>query len=313
MKIVAALGGNALGLTPSEQLRNAEKAASAIAELAEDGFSIIVVHGNGPQVGMINLGMNYSAGSGVIPEEIPLAECGAMSEGYIGYHLQNTISNELNKRGLDIGVATVITQVVVDRYDPAFQDPTKPIGSFYSKEEADRLAAEKGWTMKEDAGRGWRRMVPSPEPCDIVEKDAVRRLSDAGTIVIAAGGGGIPVVRKNGRLEGVAAVIDKDLAAEKVAELSGADRLIILTAVDGAYLGWNTENRKKIDRMTPVEAFQLCEEGCFAKGSMLPKVKAAARFAEYGGVSVIASLDDAVKAASGKAGTIVAEKTFPRE
>ena len=215
-KIVIALGGNALGSTPAEQLELVRQTAKPIVDLIQEGNQVVIAHGNGPQVGMINLGMSTAAEAGAIKSDMPFPECGAMSQGYIGYHLQNSIGNELAARGLAKDVATVITQVLVDEADPAFQKPTKPIGAFYDKAAAEKIAAEKGYTMVEDAGRGYRQVVPSPKPIDVVEKNMIQSLIDTGHVVIAAGGGGIPVIRKDGRLLGTPAVIDKDFASARL-------------------------------------------------------------------------------------------------
>ena len=216
-RIVIALGGNALGNTAAQQLELVSLTAKPIVDLIAAGNEVIIAHGNGPQVGMINLGLSTAAEAGAIKSDMPFPECGAMSQGYIGYHLQNAIGNELTARGLRKDVATVVTQVLVDENDPAFQHPTKPIGSFYDKVAADRIMAQRGCTMVEDAGRGWRQVVPSPKPVDVIEKNTVRALVDSGTVVITVGGGGIPVVRRNGRLVGTPAVIDKDFASAKLA------------------------------------------------------------------------------------------------
>lgn len=238
-KIVVALGGNALGNSAEEQKELVKQTAVPIVDLIEAGHQVILAHGNGPQVGMINNA--FSAG---VTPGMPFPECGAMSQGYIGYHLQNAIREELRNRGLEHPVATIVTQVVVDENDPAFNDPSKPIGAFLSKEEADEVAKEKGYTMKEDAGRGYRRVVPSPKPIDVAELDTIKTLVDAGQIVITVGGGGIPVVVKDNRLEGVAAVIDKDFASGVLAEKLDADFLIILTAVEKAAINFGKENEK---------------------------------------------------------------------
>ena len=223
-RIVIALGGNALGSTAAEQLALVSKTAKAIVDLIAEGNEVVIAHGNGPQVGMINLGLSTAAEAGAIKADMPFPECGAMSEGYIGYHLQQAIGNELTARGIRKPVATIVTQTVVSQDDPAFQNPTKPVGAFYDKETADRIAAEKGYTMVEDAGRGYRQVVPSPKPFDIVEAESIKALFNAGHVVIAVGGGGIPVVRKDGRLCGTPAVIDKDFGSELLAELLDACR-----------------------------------------------------------------------------------------
>ena len=304
-KIVIALGGNALGNTPAEQLALVTGTAKPIVDLIEAGNQVIIAHGNGPQVGMINLGLSTAAAAGAIKADMPFPECGAMSQGYIGYHLQNAINNELTARGLDKPVGTLVTQVLVDEADPAFQKPSKPVGAFYTKEEADKIAAEKGFTMVEDAGRGWRQVVASPKPVDVVEKKMVSTLVDAGYVVITVGGGGIPVVRREGRLVGVPAVIDKDFASAKLAELVGADKLIILTAVDRVAINWGKPGQKDLERMTIPQAEQYCAEGQFAPGSMLPKVQAAMSFAATGGEAIIASLEKAAAALKGESGTRV--------
>ena len=302
-KLVIALGGNALGNTPYEQLKLVQETAKPIVDLIEAGNQVIIAHGNGPQVGMINLAMSTAANAKAIKSDMPFPECGAMSQGYIGYHLQNSIQNELKARGIKKSVATVVTQVLVDETDPAFQHPSKPIGAFYSKEEADRIAAEKGYTMVEDAGRGYRQVVPSPKPVDVVEKDMVNTLIDAGHVVITVGGGGIPVIEKDGKLVGVPAVIDKDFASAKLAELVKADALVILTAVDRVSINWGKPNQKSLESMTCEQAEQYCKEGHFAPGSMLPKVQAAMSFARTGGEAIIASLENAAAALRGESGT----------
>ena len=304
-RIVIALGGNALGNTPAEQLELVTKTAQPIVDLIEAGNEVVIAHGNGPQVGMINLGMSTAAEAKAIKSDMPFPECGAMSQGYIGYHLQNAIGNELAARGLNKDVATIVTQVLVDEADPAFQNPTKPIGAFYDKETADRIAAEKGYTMVEDAGRGYRQVVPSPKPVDVIEKNMVNSLIDNGYVVITVGGGGIPVIRKDGKLYGTPAVIDKDFASAKLAELIKADNLVILTAVDRVAINWGKPNQESLSEMSIAEAEKYCEEGHFAPGSMLPKVKAAISFAQTGGEAIIASLENAGAAIKGESGTKV--------
>ena len=302
-KIVIALGGNALGSTPAEQLELVRQTAKPIVDLIQEGNQVVIAHGNGPQVGMINLGMSTAAEAGAIKSDMPFPECGAMSQGYIGYHLQNSIGNELAARGLAKDVATVITQVLVDEADPAFQKPTKHIGAFYDKAAAEKIAAEKGYTMVEDAGRGYRQVVPSPKPIDVVEKNMIQSLIDTGHVVIAAGGGGIPVIRKDGRLLGTPAVIDKDFASAKLAELIDADMLVILTAVDRVAINWGKPEQKALGEMSVAEAERYCGEGHFAPGSMLPKVQAAISFAKAGGTAIIASLENAAAALRGESGT----------
>lgn len=303
--IVIALGGNALGDTPAEQLALIAQTAKPIVDLIAAGNRIILAHGNGPQVGMINLGMSSAASTGAIKTGMPFPECGAMSQGYIGYHLQNALQNELAARGIQKDVSTVITQVLVDENDIAFQHPTKPIGAFYTKEQADVITAEKGYSMMEDAGRGYRQVVPSPKPIDIVEKNIVKTLVDSGAVVITAGGGGIPVICKDGNYIGVPSVIDKDFASAKVAELLGADLLVILTAVDRVAINWGKPNQQSLSEMSLAQAEQYCAEGQFAPGSMLPKVEAAMNFVRSGGKSIIASLDKAALALIGESGTLI--------
>ena len=304
-RIVIALGGNALGNTPYEQLALVRETAKPIVDLIEQGNEVVIAHGNGPQVGMINLGMATAAEAKAIKSDMPFPECGAMSQGYIGYHLQNAIGNELAARGMKKDVATVVTQVLVDENDPAFQNPTKPVGAFYDKQTAERIAKEKGYTMVEDAGRGYRQVVPSPKPIDVIEKNTVNALIKDGCVVITVGGGGIPVIRKAGKLYGTPAVIDKDFASAKLAELVQADALVILTAVDRVAINWGKPNQQSLDEMSVEEAEKYCAEGHFAPGSMLPKVKAAISFAKAGGTAIIASLENAGKAVRGESGTVI--------
>ena len=304
-RIVIALGGNALGNTPYEQLALVTETAKPIVDLIEQGNEVVIAHGNGPQVGMINLGMATAAEAKAIKSDMPFPECGAMSQGYIGYHLQNAIGNELAARGMKKDVATVVTQVLVDENDPAFQNPTKPVGAFYDKQTAERIAKEKGYTMVEDAGRGYRQVVPSPKPSDVIEKNTVNALIKDGCVVITVGGGGIPVIRKDGKLNGTPAVIDKDFASAKLAELVQADALVILTAVDRVAINWGKPNQQSLDEMSVEEAEKYCAEGHFAPGSMLPKVKAAISFAKAGGTAIIASLENAGKAVRGESGTVI--------
>ena len=306
-RIVIALGGNALGNTPYEQLRLVTDTAKPIVDLIAQGNEVIIAHGNGPQVGMIQLGLAAAAESGAIASDMPFPECGAMSQGYIGYHLQNAIGNELAARGMKKPVAAVVTQVLVDASDPAFQNPSKPVGAFYDAEHARKLMAEQGYPMREDAGRGWRRVVPSPQPVDIVEKDTIRALAEGGCVVIAAGGGGIPVVRQEGRLVGVPAVIDKDFASARLAELLEADILIILTAVEKVAIHFGKPNQQNLDTLTPQEARRYIAEGQFAPGSMLPKVQAALAFAESrpGRSALITLLEKAQAGIAGKTGTVI--------
>ena len=307
-RIVVALGGNALGNTPEEQLELVRHTAKTIVDLAQDGYEVIVGHGNGPQVGMINLAMEFSCTKGGNTPYMPFPECGAMSQGYIGYHLQQAIQQELKARGVDKECAAIVTQVVVDANDPGFAKPTKPVGSFYTKEEADKIAAEKGFTFVEDAGRGYRRVVPSPIQQRIVELKVVEQLVKAGDIVITVGGGGIPVVETEQGLKGVAAVIDKDRSSALLAQSIGADMLIILTAVDRVCINYNKPDQKELPTMTLEEAEKYIEEKQFAPGSMLPKVQSCMEFVKnntHGGTALITSLQKAKVALQGETGTII--------
>ena len=308
-RIVIALGGNALGSTPYEQLSLVTETAKPIVDLIAQGNEVVIAHGNGPQVGMINLGLATAAEAKAIKSDMPFPECGAMSQGYIGYHLQNAIGNELAERGMAKDVATVVTQVLVEESDPAFQHPTKPVGAFYDKETADRIAAEKGYTMVEDAGRGYRQVVASPKPVDVIEKNTVKALVDSGAVVITVGGGGIPVVRREGRLVGVPAVIDKDFASAKLAELLDADLLVILTAVEKVAINFGKPDQKGLDALTPAEAREYIAQGQFAPGSMLPKVEAAVRFAESkpGRTALITLLEKAKDGIEGRTGTRISQ------
>lgn len=311
-KLVIALGGNALQeagkpATAQAQLEVVEKTSEYIADIVERGYEVIVAHGNGPQVGRIVIQNEVASAS---TPAMPFDVCGAMSQGMIGYHIQQGLSKVLRHRGINKNVVTIVTQVVVDKDDPKFKAPSKPIGPFYTEEEAKAIAAEKGYTMKEDAGRGWRRVVASPLPVEIVELDAVKTLNDAGFVVVTVGGGGIPVVRNEaGDLEGVAAVIDKDLASEKLARDMDADALVILTAVEKVSINFKKPDQKDLDRMSAAEAKQYIKEGHFAPGSMLPKIEAAFNFVESkpGRIAIITSLDKAVDAIEGRAGTTITE------
>ena len=307
-KIVIALGGNALQeagkpATAESQLEVVEQTSEYIADIIESGYDVVLAHGNGPQVGRIVLQNEYAAS---VSPAMPFDVCGAMSQGYIGYHMQQGLEKVLRHRGSSKRVATVITQVVVDKNDPKFQNPSKPIGPFYNAEEAKKIASEKGYTMKEDAGRGWRRVVASPMPIEIVELDAVKCLIDGGFIAITVGGGGIPVIRnEDGDYVGTAAVIDKDLASERLAEDIDADALVILTAVEKVCINFGKPDQKELSVMTVDEARQYIAEGHFAPGSMLPKVEAAVKFvtSKPGRKAIITSLDKAVDALEGRAGT----------
>ena len=302
-RYVVSLGGNALGNNAEEQKKALIKVAEAITDLIINNNEVAIVHGNGPQVGMINLAFETSKET----PNMPFPECGAMSEGYIGYHIQNALYNSLKEKGVNKTVCTVVTQVLVDPNDPLFLNPSKPIGSFYSKEEAEKIAEEKGYIMKEDAGRGYRRVVPSPLPVDIIEKESIKALLNNGQVVICAGGGGVPVINKDNRLEGVAAVIDKDYASSKLADLINADYLVILTAVDSVSINFRKPDEKKLENVSIKELEQYLKEGQFAKGSMYPKVEASINFVKSGKnkTAIIASLDNAKEAFKLKAGTII--------
>ena len=304
-KIVIALGGNALGKNPSEQLSLLKDVAKIIVDLVKDGNKIILTHGNGPQVGQIALAMEYASNGEAGTPMMPFPECGSMSQGYIGYQLQQCIQNELKKQNISKNCVTLITQVLVDSKDSAFQNPSKPIGMFYTKEEALDIEKEKGYTMIEDAGRGYRRVVPSPMPIDIVEKNTIKMLFDNNNIVIASGGGGIPVIMDES-LSGVEAVIDKDRTAALLGKLIGADTLLILTAVDKVCLNYNKENQMDVDYMTVNEAKKYISEGHFARGSMLPKIEACIDFVKGSNrKAIISSLEKAEYAIKGETGTII--------
>ena len=308
-RIFIALGGNALGNNLPEQMQAVKHTARAIVDLIEQGNEVVVAHGNGPQVGMIQEAMTQLTRSD--PEKYipcPLSVCVAMSQGYIGYDLQNALREEMLDRGIDVGAATVLTQVEVDPNDPAFANPTKPIGSFMTREEAERMIAERGYDVVEDAGRGYRRVVASPKPAGIVELDTIRSLVETNHVVIACGGGGIPVFRTEGNhLKGAAAVIDKDFAAARLAEQLDADFLVILTAVEKVAVNFGKPDQQWLDELTPETAARYIEEGQFAPGSMLPKVQAALAFAHSGEgrSSLITLLERAADGIAGKTGTIV--------
>lgn len=308
-RIVLALGGNALQkkgeATAEAQKKVAISVGEKIAELANN-YEIIVAHGNGPQIG--NILIHEEQASTDQAPAMPLETAVAMSQGQIGYWITQAINNAFAKEGKTKKVATIVSQVVVDKKDPAFKDPTKPIGQFYTETEAKKLARKNGWTVKEDAGRGWRRVVASPKPIDIVEKKSIQELVEDGVIVIAAGGGGIPVTRSRitKRLKGIDAVIDKDYAAEKLAELAKADVFVSVTAVPNAYINFGTPEQKAITKTTPAEINQLKKYGYFKAGSMLPKIEAAAKFAEKPGrVGIITDINHLKEALRGEAGTIV--------
>ena len=308
-KIVVALGGNALQrkgapATAEAQLEVVRETVEFIAEMSRMDYELAIVHGNGPQIG--NIVLASEAASDVVPT-MPFDVCGAMSQGYIGYHIQQALRRALQKRNRNIPVVTIITQVVVDKNDPAFNNPTKPIGPFYSEEEARKIAGEKGYIVKEDAGRGWRRVVASPMPKRIVEFSCLKELWDT-TIVITAGGGGIPVIEnEDGSLSGIAAVIDKDLAAARLADDIGADILMILTEVEKVSLNFNKPDQSDLDQITVEEAKHYIAEGHFAPGSMLPKIQAAVNYVKDnpGKKAIITSLFKSLDALEGKTGTII--------
>lgn len=305
--IVVALGGNALGKTPEEQLNLVKNTAKSIVDLVSEGHNVVVSHGNGPQVGMINLAFDYSHEKGSDTPEMPFPECGAMSQGYIGYHLQQAIQTELKARNINKNCAAIVTQVEVDKNDPAFNKPEKPVGMFYSKEEAKKIEQEKGYTFTEDSGRGYRRVVPSPKPIKIVELGLIKDLLNSGNIVIAAGGGGIPVIKKENTYEGVPAVIDKDRTSSLLARELNADILLILTTVETVCLKFNTKDQTNIRNINIEEAEKYINDGEFAKGSMLPKVESCIDFVKYNenGLGIITSLECAKEALLDKTGTII--------
>lgn len=304
-KIVIALGGNALGNDPIEQLKKVKIATDIISDLIKEGNDVVIGHGNGPQVGMIKLAMDYSSNSDEKTPIMPLVECGAMSQGYIGYHLQQAFNASFSEKNIEKTAISVITQVEVSKEDKAFENPTKPVGMFYTKEKAQELQREKGFKFIEDAGRGYRKVVPSPKPLKIVELDAIKKMIDQGLIVITVGGGGVPVVKENKKLVGIDAVIDKDKSSSKLALDLDADVLLILTAVDKVYINFNKENQKALDTLTTKDAKKYMQEGQFAKGSMLPKIEACIDFVEKSknAYAIITSLEKAMDALKGLTGT----------
>ncbi|MEW7864422.1 carbamate kinase [Aeromonas diversa] len=307
-RIVVALGGNALGNNLPEQMKAVQGTARVIARLIADGHQVVLTHGNGPQVGMIQQAFEVAARHDPKAPHLPMSVCVALSQGYIGYDLQNALREALLELDLPTPVATLVTQVEVDKNDPAFFDPSKPIGGFFSKEEAEALMA-KGERLKEDAGRGYRRVVASPKPVDIIEKETVCALLAAGQVVITAGGGGIPVLREGNHLRGASAVIDKDWASARLAELIDADLLIILTAVEKVAINFGKPDVQWLDRLSVRDAASLIEQGHFAAGSMLPKVEAAVSFAasQPGRESLITQLEKAAEGIAGKTGTLISQ------
>lgn len=308
-RIMVALGGNALqtngAVSAGEQEEVARITASRLVDLAADGHDLIIGHGNGPQVGALLL--HEEAGSTKEAPAMPLEVDGAMSQGEIGYWLQQAIGNELCDRTIDKDIVTIVTQTVVASDDPAFSNPSKPIGPFYSEQQAKDLATKRGWIVKADAGRGWRRVVASPRPVDIVEKRIIKGLVDQGTLVIAAGGGGVPVIKRGNRFVGMDAVIDKDFAAALLGKMVEASVLLILTAVDSVTVGYRTDHELPLDNVTVDELKGYIEANEFAPGSMLPKVQAAIDFVNFRSenVAIITSIDKAEAAIQGKAGTLI--------
>ena len=304
-RLVIALGGNALGNNPIEQLQLVKQTASTIVDLVNE-YDIVIAHGNGPQVGMVNLAFENSHNKVGDTPLMPFPECGAMTQGYIGYHLQQSIKNELLKRNINKDVATIVTQVEVDKNDEAFNNLSKPIGSFYNKEEAEIIASKTGYIFVEDSGRGYRRVVASPKPISIVELKIVEDVLNNDNIVITVGGGGIPVIKEVNNYIGVAAVIDKDRASARLALDLKADMLVILTAVEKVYINFNKDNQKALDQLNIKEAKEYIENGEFGKGSMLPKIEACIEYVENSnGQALITSLEKAKEALEGKTGTIL--------
>lgn len=307
-KVVVALGGNALGKSPEEQLKLVKNTASSLIGLIDAGNQVVISHGNGPQVGAINLGMNFAAENGKTAA-FPFPECGAMSQGYIGYHLQQSLQNELHRRWMNKNVATVVTQIAVDPEDPAFQNPSKPVGDFYTKEQAEQIEKKKGYTFKEDAGRGYRQVVPSPLPQKIMELNSIKTLIEAGDLVIAGGGGGVPVIMTDDGLQGVPAVIDKDRSSALLADKIDADTLIILTAVDYVFVNYGKPDEKALKTLNVAEAQKYMDEKQFAAGSMLPKIEACLSFVEGHPErkALITSLNGLDDALAGKVGTVISD------
>ena len=306
MKIVFAIGGNALGNNPEEQFQLALDVAKPLLELIKDGHQLVIVHGNGPQVGLIKTSLDIGHKHQPKIPFVDLNHAGAMSQGYIGYALQKAFRITAEKMGLSVQPISVITQVEVDPLDPAFQHPTKPIGDFYSLAEAE-LMRKQGFNMVEDSGRGYRQVVPSPKPQLIIEKDAIQTLMEAKYLVIAAGGGGIPVIRQGHELKGIDAVIDKDFASSKLADLIQADRLILLTSVNRVMINFGTPQAKALEKINVKQANQYIKEGQFAPGSMLPKVEAALLFVRQNKQrqAIIASIKEAGQAIKGQSGTAI--------
>ena len=303
-KLLIALGGNALGKTPKKQLELVKQTATTIVDLIEQGHEIVLTHGNGPQVGMINLAFDKTKQENNF--DMPFAECNAMSEGYIGYHLQQSITNELRKRKINKNCVTVITEVLVNKNDQAFENPTKPIGLYYTKEEKEQIEKESPYILKEEKNKGYRRVVPSPKPIDIIEINSIKDLIEKQNIVIALGGGGIPVIEENDTLKGIDAVIDKDLSSSLLAEKLGVDKLVILTNVEKVYLNYNTDQEIKLDILEKEKIKEYIKSQQFAPGSMLPKIQACLNFIENTNKeAIITSLLSAKEALEGKTGTLI--------
>lgn len=303
-KLLIALGGNALGKTPKEQLELVKQTATTIVDLIEQGHEIVLTHGNGPQVGMINLAFDKTKQENNF--DMPFAECNAMSEGYIGYHLQQSITNELRKRKISKKCVTVITEVLVNKTDQAFENPTKPIGLYYTKEEKDQIEKESSYILKEEKNKGYRRVVPSPKPIDIIEINSIKDLIEKQNIVIALGGGGIPVIEENDTLRGIDAVIDKDLSSSLLAEKLGVDKLVILTNIEKVCLNYNTDQEIKLDTIEKEKISEYIKTQQFAPGSMLPKIQACLNFVENTNKeAIITSLLSAKEALEGKTGTLI--------
>lgn len=303
-KLLIALGGNALGKTPKEQLELVKQTATTIVDLIEQGHEIVLTHGNGPQVGMINLAFDKTKQENNF--DMPFAECNAMSEGYIGYHLQQSITNELRKRKINKNCVTVITEVLVNKNDQAFENPTKPIGLYYTKEEKEQIEKESPYILKEEKNKGYRRVVPSPKPIDIIEINSIKDLIEKQNIVIALGGGGIPVIEENDTLKGIDAVIDKDLSSSLLAVKLGVDKLVILTNVEKVYLNYNTDQEIKLDILEKEKIKEYIKSQQFAPGSMLPKIQACLNFIENTNKeAIITSLLSAKEALEGKTGTLI--------
>mgnify|MGYP002530363020 CR=1 FL=1 len=307
-RIVIALGGNALGNTLPEQMAAVKITARAIVDLIQEGCEVVVAHGNGPQVGMINNAMIALTHEDEKQPNTPLSVCVAMSQAYIGYDLQNALREELFNRGItDIPVATMITQVRVNEDDPAFNNPSKPIGKFFNEEQAKMMEEKYGYIMKEDAGRGYRRVVASPKPAEIIEIGTIRTMVESGDLVIACGGGGIPVLQQGTRLKGASAVIEKDVTSACLAEELGAEVLLLLTGVEKVSLNFGTDKEQALDTMSVDDATKYIADKQFNEGGMLPKVEAAVSFASSSKEhkAIITSIDTALEGISGKTGTVI--------